>query len=174
MQARCLTYLGVVRRRQGRDAEGEPIARRVLTWLRPQECWHTSAPTEPVRLGGGAAERSPEAERLAQAALDAWRLQAMSYPFSWQALWPLIGVAVARDRMADAVVYARQLWEPDQQVLPSELEALLTAAAAPGTRSARRGAGFPQSRPRYGTEVESVLIRNCSPVIPERSLRKQG
>ena len=48
----------------------------------------------------------PEAERLAQAALDAWRLQAMPYPFYWQALWPLIGVAVAQDRLADAVAYA--------------------------------------------------------------------
>ena len=53
----------------------------------------------------------------------------MPYPFYWQALWPLIGVAVAQDRMADAVVYARQLCEPDQQVLPSELEALLTSVA---------------------------------------------
>jgi tetratricopeptide (TPR) repeat protein len=130
LQVRCLTYLGVVYRRQGRDAEVEPIARRGLDVAEAAGMLAYIGANQ-AGLAWVAWRRNdlPEAERLAQAALDAWRLQAMSYPFSWQALWPLIGVAVAQDRLADAVAYARQLCEPDQQVLPSELEALLTAAA---------------------------------------------
>ena len=130
LQVRCLTYLGVVYRRQGRDAEAEPIARRGLDVAEAAGMLaYIGANRAGLARVAWWRNDLPAAERLAQAALDAWRLQAMPYPFCWQALWPLIGVAVAQDRMADAVAYARRLCEPDQQVLPSELEALLTAVA---------------------------------------------
>lgn len=130
LQVRCLTYLGVVCRRQGRDAEMEPIARRGLGVAEAAGILaYIGANRAGLAWVAWRRNNLPAAERLAQAALDAWRLQAMSYPFSWQALWPLIGVAVAQDRIADAVIYARRLCEPDQQVLPPQLEALLTAAA---------------------------------------------
>jgi hypothetical protein len=54
----------------------------------------------------------------------------MPYPFYWQALWPLIGVALAQDRPADAISYARQLCDPSQQLLPSAIEEPLVAALA--------------------------------------------
>ena len=54
----------------------------------------------------------------------------MPYPFYWQALWPLIGVALAQDRPADAISYARQLCDPSQQLLPLAIEEPLVAALA--------------------------------------------
>ncbi len=130
LQVRCLTYLGVVHRRQGRDAKAEPIARRGLGVAEAAGMLaYIGANRAGLAWVAWRRNDLSEAERLAQAAWEAWRLHAMPYPFYWQALWPLIGVAVAQDRLADAVAYARRLCEPDQQVLPSELVAFLTAMA---------------------------------------------
>jgi hypothetical protein len=52
----------------------------------------------------------------------------MPYPFSWQALWPLIGVALVQDRLADAISLTRRLYASDQQALPPILEEPLIAA----------------------------------------------
>ena len=54
----------------------------------------------------------------------------MPYPFYWQALWPLIGVALAQDRPADAIFHAQKLCDPSQQILPSDIEEPLAAALA--------------------------------------------
>jgi DNA-binding SARP family transcriptional activator len=131
LQARCLAYLAVVHRRQGHDAEVETYARREL------------AVAESTGMsdyfGAGQANLAwlavrqgyrVEAERLGQAALETWRTYAMPYPFYWQALWPLIGVALAQDRPADAISCARQLCDPSQQALPPAIEQPLVAALA--------------------------------------------
>jgi hypothetical protein len=47
------------------------------------------------------------------------------YPFQWQALWPLIGVSIARGQAEEALAYAEALLEPTQQLLPEELNAAL-------------------------------------------------
>lgn len=136
-QARCLAYLVVAHRRQGHIAEVEAYARRglaaaeaakmldyrgaalaALAWV----TWQRSSAAPPAG--------PTEAERLAQAALTVWQGHAFPYPFHWQALWPLIGVALARERLADAIPHARQLLDPAQQALPSALERPLAAALA--------------------------------------------
>ena len=123
LQARCLAYLAVVHRRQGHDTEVETYARRELAVAESAGMLDY--------LGAGranmawlAARRGDlvEAERLGQAALEAWRTYAMPYPFYWQMLWPLIGVALAQDRPADAIPHVRQLCDPSQQLLPAAIE----------------------------------------------------
>ena len=52
----------------------------------------------------------------------------MPYPLYWQALWPLIGVALTQDHPADAIFHAQKLCDPSQQILRSEIEEPLTAA----------------------------------------------
>ena len=131
LQARCLAYLAVVHRRQGHDAEVETYARRELAVAESAGMLDY--------LGAGQANLAwlavrqgylVEAERLGQAALETWRTYAMPYPFYWQALWPLIGVALAQDRPADAISYARQLCDPSQQLFPPAIEEPLVAALA--------------------------------------------
>ena len=131
LQARCLAYLAAVHRRQGHDAEVEAYARRELAVAESAGMLDY--------LGAGQANLAwlavrqgylVEAERLGQAALETWRTYAMPYPFYWQALWPLIGVALAQDRPADAISYARQLCDPSQQALPPAIEEPLVAALA--------------------------------------------
>jgi len=131
LQARCLTYLTTGHRRQGHAADVEANAHRALAVA--------ESSGELNYLGAGRANLAwvawrggdlVEAERGGQAALEAWRLSALPYPLYWQALWPLLGVAVGQDRPADAVTYARQLCDPSQQVLPARLEELLNGAIA--------------------------------------------
>ena len=71
-----------------------------------------------------------KADQLAQAAIEAWRLFGWPYMHYWQALWPLIGVALAQDRPADAISHARQFHAPNQLALPQAVEEPLAAALA--------------------------------------------
>ena len=131
LQARCLAYLAVVHRRQGHDAEVETYARRELAVAESAGMLDYLGAGQ-ANLAWLAARQGylVEAERLGQAALEAWRTYAMPYPFYWQALWPLISVALAQDRPADAISYARQLCDPNQQALPLAIEEPLVAALA--------------------------------------------
>ncbi len=129
LQARCLAYLAVACRRQGRDADVEVYARRGLASAEAAGILEYVGACR-AGLAWLAWRRSDlaDAERLAQAALEAWRAYAAPYPLYWQALWPLIGVALAQGRLADAIVHARQLCDPGQQALPPSLEEPLVAA----------------------------------------------
>ena len=146
-QARCLAHLVVVYRRQGRDADVERIARRGLAaaevagMLDYVGASRASLAWVAWRRGGAPRRRSVQAstslsaslvetERLAQAAIEAWQLFAVPYPRYWQALWPLIGVALAQDRPADAISHARQFHAPNQLALPQAIEEPLAAALA--------------------------------------------
>ncbi len=139
LQARCLTYLAVAHRRQGDAAAVAAAARRGLAaaesagmldyvgacqgnlaWL----AWRQGDTSTPLSAG------HDEAERLGQAALEAWQRHPAPYPLCWQALWPLLGVSLARARPADAITHAQQLCDPGQQLLPPAIEESLSAALA--------------------------------------------
>lgn len=70
-----------------------------------------------------------QAEQDLREAVAQWQQSPLVYPFQWQALWPLIGVALARGQEDDAWTYVQALLEPTQQRLPDELNAALIAAA---------------------------------------------
>jgi DNA-binding SARP family transcriptional activator len=70
----------------------------------------------------------PAAEQRGQEALVIWRQSPLVYPFRWQALWPLVAVALARDREDEAWAHVRALLEPTQQRLPDGLNVPLEAA----------------------------------------------
>ncbi|MCU0502477.1 MAG: hypothetical protein MUC51_12065, partial [Anaerolineae bacterium] len=139
MQTRCLAYLTIAARRQGHEAGVESYARRCLdlaraarmydyigagqaglAWVAWQRSLAAAAPADQVA----------EAERRAQLALESWQQHPAVYPLHWQALWPLIGVALAQDRVAGAIPHARTLCAPEQQVLPAALAEPLAAALA--------------------------------------------
>ena len=160
LQARCLAYLTVTYRRQGRAAEVEPSARRGLAVAEAAGMLDYIGSNR-AGLAWAAWQRGEliEAEQLALAALEAWRMYAMPYPLCWQALWPLIGVATAHDRLADAIGDVRRLGDTSQQILPCEIGgAPHLRSRRLGRRSARRGAPFPPPRPRPGAADEFLLI----------------
>jgi len=68
------------------------------------------------------------AEQRGQEALPIWRQSPLVYPFQWQALWPLIAVALARGQEDEAWAYVQALLEPTQQRLPDALNTPLEAA----------------------------------------------
>jgi hypothetical protein len=70
----------------------------------------------------------PAAEQRAQEAVALWRQSPLVYPFQWLALWPLLGVALARGREDEAWAHVQALLEPKQQRLPDGLNAALEAA----------------------------------------------
>jgi hypothetical protein len=39
----------------------------------------------------------------------------------WQALWPLLDLALERDEVGEAIDHARVMLRPDQQVLPDAI-----------------------------------------------------
>lgn len=74
------------------------------------------------------------AERYGQVALEAWRNPRRVYPFQWMGLWPLLGAALTRKQIAQALDYARLLLAPTQQRLPDPLHLVLAAALEVGER----------------------------------------
>jgi DNA-binding SARP family transcriptional activator len=70
----------------------------------------------------------PAAEQKGHTALMLWRQSPLVYPFQWQALWPLIGVALAQGREDEAWAYIQALLESTQQRLPEGLNTSLEAA----------------------------------------------
>jgi DNA-binding SARP family transcriptional activator len=70
----------------------------------------------------------PAAEHRGGEALAQWRQSPLVYPFQWQALWPLIAVALARGHEDEAWAYVQALLEPTQQLLPDRLNSALEAA----------------------------------------------
>lgn len=129
LQARCLAYLVLVHRRQAHDAEVEALAQRGLAVAMTAGMFDYMGASQ-AGLAWMAWRRGDlaETQSLAQAAMESWRRLATPYPLCWQALWPLIGVALAQDRPAEAIAFARQICDPGQQVVPSVLEESLVAA----------------------------------------------
>jgi len=68
------------------------------------------------------------AEKRAQEALTIWRQSPLVYPFQWQALWPLMAVALEQGHDEQAWAHAQALLEPAQQRLPDALHSALEAA----------------------------------------------
>jgi DNA-binding SARP family transcriptional activator len=64
------------------------------------------------------------AEKFGQEALNMW----VKYEIQWLALWPLIGVAIARKQDEQVWFYIQRLLDPHQQLLPESLNTALVAA----------------------------------------------
>jgi hypothetical protein len=66
-----------------------------------------------------------KAQENGRTALEMWQQEPLVYPFQWTALWPMIGVSLAQDKVSDAVDYVCALLEPSQQRLPDALNVVL-------------------------------------------------
>ena len=84
--------------------------------------------------------RKAEAEELGKAALGCWAPLANAYAFKWQAVWPLLWLALQRDNLTEATALADQLLAHSQQLPAPELRSLLESAV--------QGDGLDRSRIR--------------------------
>jgi DNA-binding SARP family transcriptional activator len=131
LQTRCLTFLPFIYRRRG---QVERI-RNLLTQAQAIGAMRNNG----VLIGQRAwvAWREGdlvEAETYGQASIEAFQVQQMASDlfqcFQWVGVWPLLGVALARRQIAEAIRYTGMLLDPTQQPPPGEIAALLEAAQA--------------------------------------------
>lgn len=129
VQSHCWTYLSIVARRRGQLEEARHLsaqARLMATVAHRLEYLGTVE----ANLAWIAWRENDLSETLKHgtAALQIWQQVELVYPFHWTALFPLSGEALAQNRSAEAVDYARRLLTPGQQRLPDALTAKLEAA----------------------------------------------
>jgi tetratricopeptide (TPR) repeat protein len=128
-QMLCLTYLTTTQRKKAQVGPTRELASRSLAVAQQVAI--------PDYLGMAEANLAwaawrdgdlAETQARAQAALDHWQQLPRPYPFEWAVLWPLIGLALARDDLSEAIERGRALLAPSQQRLPEALEGVLEEA----------------------------------------------
>jgi DNA-binding SARP family transcriptional activator len=123
--ARCLMFLPFIFRRRGlvedvRDVVTHALAvpeARNIAIIKGHRAWIAWRDGNLV-----------EAETCGRASLEDRQRQQRANSFLWAGLWPLIGVALAQEKIADAVNYAGMLLDTTQQPPPEQLGTLLEAA----------------------------------------------
>jgi hypothetical protein len=126
MRTLSLTYLTVLHRFRGQADEVTVYAQRAR-----QAAEAAQMPDYVAAAQGNQAwlawrrQDLSAAGQFGQEALALWRRSPLVYPFQWQALWPLIAVALAQECEDDAWTYVQSLLAPTQQILPDELNAAL-------------------------------------------------
>jgi tetratricopeptide (TPR) repeat protein len=131
-QSRCLTYLTILYRKRGQLDQARQYASRSLALATAAEMieYVGTAQANLAWLAWREGDLS-QAEAQGRAALATWQQLPAAHAscaFQWTALWPLIGVALAHNQIAEATGYARALLEPTQQRLPDALAVVLEAA----------------------------------------------
>jgi tetratricopeptide (TPR) repeat protein len=125
----ALTWLTVLHRRRGQVDAAERYASRALAGAPasriPEQTAMAQAGLAWVAWRKG---NLAEAEKLGRAALDSWRQGQFVYAFHWTARWPLLAVALARDALPDALAHARAMLDPQQQLLPADMNVVLEQA----------------------------------------------
>ncbi len=154
LQARCLAYLLLVARRRELGGEMVDLAQRCLAVARPARMYNYIGAAEAgLAWVAWRAGSTAEAGRLARAALASWQRFKQVYPLQWQALWPLLGLALERDEVGEAIDHAGALLRPEQQALPDALAGPLAAGVwRPGRvgRPRRRAHTWRKRWPRRG------------------------
>ncbi|MBW6466587.1 MAG: AAA family ATPase [Brevefilum sp.] len=139
MQVRVMAYRVVVHRLQGDINRVEEIAKRCLALAQSAGMYDYIGVSQAGLAWVTLRRANPsipsdhdlsEVVHLAHQALESWKKHGSPYSFHWMALWPLIHVALARDQLAEAIGYVREMFGPDQQALDPEIEPLLTGAVA--------------------------------------------
>jgi DNA-binding SARP family transcriptional activator/tetratricopeptide (TPR) repeat protein len=131
-QSRCLTYLTILYRNRSHLDETRQYVSRSQAAAKAARMVEYTGMAQANRAWLAWREGDlAQAEADGRAALELWRQLPASHSscaFQWTALWPLIGVTVARDRTAEASEYVRALLDTTQQRLPGNLEAAVGLA----------------------------------------------
>jgi len=122
---RCLTFLPFIYRLRGQVEMVRSVITRALTVSEARDISIITGHRAWVAWRDG---DMVEAEAYGRATLEDRRRQQRVNAFLWVGLWPLIGVVLAQEKMAEAMSYVRILLDPTQQPPPETLGALLEAA----------------------------------------------
>ena len=129
LQSRCLTYLTVTQRRRGaventrRYAEqslASATAAKMVEYIgmaKENVAW--------VHLRNGDVVTAFE---QASQAVENLRQTPQGHTILWVALWPLIGVEMARQQISDAIRHVETLLTPSQTAVPADLESAMRAS----------------------------------------------
>jgi DNA-binding SARP family transcriptional activator len=129
LEGRCLTYLTVIARKRGQVEQARSLAERSLrVGTAGQMPDYVGAAHGNLAWAGWRCGDRSTAHLHGQEALQAWRQLPAGYVFEWIGRWPLIGHALDRENIAEAVEHARVLLDPRQQRPPAPIELALAAA----------------------------------------------
>jgi predicted ATPase/class 3 adenylate cyclase len=129
VQSRCLTYLTVLFRKRGQVDETQIFSERsivvakagrmieYISMAQANQAWVAWRRGDPAEAKNKAEESFAVFEKVAQGRM-----------FRWTALWPLLGVALARNSDQEAVQHAQALLDPRDQAPPPALASLLNEA----------------------------------------------
>jgi tetratricopeptide (TPR) repeat protein len=129
VRSRSLTYLMVAGRQRG-DVDG--VRKAVGSVIeRAREAWLPEYEAAALANRAWVAWRSGDEEKAATdalAALEMWGKLPIRYPFDWMALWPLLAMALASQRIQQAAEYARGMLPPPQQPLQEPVRTMIENA----------------------------------------------
>ncbi len=133
-QSRCLTYLTILYRKRGQQFKTRHYASQSLAAATAGQMVEYLG-TAKANLAWVAWREGDlaQAEEGGRAALQLWRQLPpghSSCAFQWTALWPLVGVALLQNQIAEASEFARVLLDGSQQRLPDALTAVVEDAIA--------------------------------------------
>ena len=122
---RCLTFLSIILRRQGKVEEVRVVITRALAMpearniaiIKGHRAWLAWRDGNP-----------DDAEAYGRASLKDQQGRQPVNSFQWAGIWPLVGVAFAQEKYSDAINFVRILLDPALQPPPQVLSALLEAA----------------------------------------------
>jgi DNA-binding SARP family transcriptional activator len=130
-RCRCLNYLGIVSgERERTDEMRHYVSQSLEAAMGLQMPEYVGAAQANLAWLAWREGDLSQAQEHGRSALASW--QQTDYAFKWLALWPLIAVALAQDRISEALEYARMLLEPDQQHLPDALSTIVQDAIRAG------------------------------------------
>jgi tetratricopeptide (TPR) repeat protein/tRNA A-37 threonylcarbamoyl transferase component Bud32 len=128
IQTRCLVYLAVVTRMQGRIGPTEKHARESLRLLTEADASYIAVARGNLAWVALRRHDSTEAERLAQEAIAPW-MPSSAFPFQWVARMPLCAVLLGRGDLQGAIKQVNAVLAPEmQQRLPQRVEIALAKA----------------------------------------------
>jgi len=131
LQARCLTYLALTHRLRRDGASVAACASRGLAAAQETDMQdYVGANCASLAWVAWEAGDMAESAILLQRAVAVWQQHARPYPLYWQALLPLMRMALMRDEPGAAIEYAQSLVDPHQQKLADPIESLLLNAIA--------------------------------------------
>ncbi len=145
--ARCLTFLPFIFRQRGQVEQMRSIIMRALAVSETRDSSIITGHRAWVAWRDG---NMAEAEGYGLASLEDRQRQQGVNSFEWVGVWPLIGVVLAQEKIAEAMNYVHMLLDPTQQPPPEQLNALL----APALRAWDAG----QQEEAYGLLQQAVPI----------------
>ncbi len=128
-QAQCLTYLALTfRKRTDVESVRQYAERSQEVSISAQAMSYLSMAQANLAWVARRAGQLAEARALAEPAWETMRQMPQAQMFNWVAVWPLVAINLAQRRTADAIDYARLLFDPKTQPQPESLAALLRSA----------------------------------------------